>query len=195
MTETTTLPHPHHLPSAALTRLRGGAWLRAAAALGLALLPLLGAVSPARAGAAATGFNVPSIVLPGVGDSATVIVTTMDVEPAVNGVQLNIQHPAAVSISAPECAGLFAGGMATPTAVADGGTVMGCVLLGRSVNEPSGGVMTFTVTRVAEGEGTLSFGTQGALATQFSADGSAVPAGETNTLAILSAAALRPAGR
>ncbi len=55
----------------------------------------------------------PDIVgLPGPGDSATVTVQVIGVPAGVDAVQVNLQHPANLSISNLQCVELFAGAIA-----------------------------------------------------------------------------------
>jgi len=103
-----------------------------------------------------TSFNPSQVSLLAIGESTTITVETVDMDPDVTGVQINIQHSTNVSVWTPTCTGIFLNPPAftflTPLAPVSGGTLIGCVIVGGSgtVSGPTGGVMTFTLTRVGD---------------------------------------------
>jgi sugar lactone lactonase YvrE len=136
-------------------------------------------------GATSTSFNPTTLGLANIGASGTVTVATVGVPTGADGVQLNIQHSADVTIMSPACVGIFAGGsVIAPTAVS-GGTSMGCLLLSGNVSGTTGSVMTFVVTRVGTGNPVLTFGLGVGFGTQFSDGGTHISPGTTNTLQIM----------
>jgi hypothetical protein len=135
--------------------------------------------------AVSTSFSPTTMALASVGSSATVTVKTVGVLSAADGVQLNIQHSADVTITSPACVGIFAGGSTVALTPTSGGTFISCFLLSGNVSGTTGDVMTFVVTRVGTGNPLLTFEVGGAFGTQFSDAGTSINPGVTNTLQIL----------
>jgi hypothetical protein len=134
-----------------------------------------------------TTFTQTSVSLPAIGSQATITLQAQGVDAGADGVQLNIQHTSAVTVTGPACVGIFSGATVVAPAATTGGTLIGCQFLtqGQNVSATTGNVMTFVLTRVGTANPILSLLTGGAFGTQFSDGGSAIGPGQTNTLQVL----------
>ena len=161
--------------------------------LGVALAGLLSIVGPphmARADATSTSFNPTTVTLASNGASATITVETVDADAESDGVQINIQHSDAVTITSPACVDVFSEANVLGPSAVEGGTLIGCFLLSGDVSATTGDVMTFVVTRVGPGNPVITFGVGGGLGTQLSDGGATVGPGATNTLRVVGPADL-----
>lgn len=151
----------------------------------LVVTALLWRTQPVESNAVSTAFSPTRVSLPLIGNNATITLATVGIDAGADAVQINIQHTGGVSITSPACVGIFNGGTALPPVAVEGGTLIGCFLgPGKNVSATTGNIMTFGVTRLGNGQFTLSFGLTGAFATQFSDAGNSILPGKTNTLQI-----------
>ncbi|MBI4014444.1 MAG: hypothetical protein HY365_00640 [Candidatus Aenigmarchaeota archaeon] len=130
-----------------------------------------------------TSFSQDAVTLSGINSSATITVQATELPKILNGVQLNIQHPDAVKIESPKCAGIFSEGTASGSVAVSGGTMIACAV-GHGITGTNGDVMQFDVVRLKPGNATLSFGLSGPFKTEYSAGGISVDPGATNGLTI-----------
>ena len=136
-----------------------------------------------------TLFSPTAVNLVNVGDSASVTVSTSNLTPAVNGVQLNIAHGPEVALSNFLCSGLFAGASLAGPVIDPGGvpgsTLVSCVLIfGSAIG--TGDLISFDITRVAAGTTNLSLITTPGPFSSFYADqfGTSFGVGVTNTVTV-----------
>ena len=116
----------------------------------------------------------------------TIMVETVGVPADVSGVQLNIQHPDTLQISAPACVGIFTGALPLPIQSTNVNTSIGCTFIGTTVSGTTGDVMTFVVTRIGDftEPQLVTFDLVGDDRSRFSIAGNPVEAGTTNTLTV-----------
>ena len=133
-----------------------------------------------------TVFDPASVTLPSIGASELVILRTSNLDPGVDGVQANIQHPQVLEVSSPVCTGLFQGATSLPTVEMSGGTLIGCFFLSGDVKNTDGAVITFQLTRVGDfsQEQVLTLGLKGGTGTQFSDNGRPISPGLTDQLMV-----------
>ena len=133
-------------------------------------------------------FNPSVITLDEVNDVLSISIEVSDIgSDNADTVQINIVHDdSVVSISNPQCAGIYFGGSVTSPQRVDGdtATAFACTL-SDGPSADSGAVMTFDVERLALGEPTLSFGTTGPFRTTFIEAGTPVPNGSLGSLQVL----------
>jgi len=148
------------------------------------------APAPVQASATSTSFSPTTLALGAVGATGTVTVKAMGVPANADGVQINIQHSADVTITSPACVGIFSGAFAVTPRATTGGTLLSCFFVTGDVKGATGDVMTFVVTRAGNGNPLLTFGLGGSLGTQYSDAGTAIGPGVTNTLQITGGATI-----
>jgi hypothetical protein len=142
---------PRHLVQCALATLLVGSVGCAAAASP--------APSPAAShvgGASETGFN-PTTVSLGAGQSATITITAVGLQPGDTAAQFGVVHNSAnTTITSPQCVGVFAGAdvnqAAQPT-----GALLACTFGSGSASGTTGELLTFTLTNVGGAAETISF--------------------------------------
>jgi hypothetical protein len=141
----------------------------------------------AAPGATSTSFNPTTLGLANIGSLATVTVTTLNVPASADGIQLNIQHTSAVTVTGPACVGIFSGATVIGPTATQGGNLVGCQFLNaaQNVSATTGNVMTFVLTRAASSNPLLTLLVGGALGTQFSDGGTPIEPGQTNTLQVV----------
>jgi hypothetical protein len=145
---------PRYLVRCALAALLVGSVGCAAAAS-----PAASPVSPAAAsagGASETGFN-PTTVSLGAGQSATITITAVGLQPGDTAAQFGVVHNLAnTTITSPQCVGVFAGAdinqAAQPT-----GALLACTFGSGGASGTTGELVTFTLTNVGGGAETISF--------------------------------------
>lgn len=144
------------------------------------------ATDHAGADATALDFSPAVISLEGIGDSTVVsLEVTGLVSDAPDTVQVNIQHGAQFSISAPACGTIYAGGSVSGAISITGGTAFTCA----RQNGPTaadGVVATFTITKNDDvtGETVLDLLATGPFRTTFFEAGTEVLPGTLGSLAV-----------
>jgi len=147
------------------------------------ITPVPPAVSSAIKG---TEFDPASVTLSSMGATELITLRTTNLDPGVDGVQVNIQHTEALEVSSPVCTGIFQGATSLPTVRMSGGTLIGCFFLSGNVESTDGAVITFRLTRVGNfsAEQVLTLGLKGGTGTQFSDAGRPIGPGLTDQLMI-----------
>jgi hypothetical protein len=131
--------------------------------------------------ASSTSFS-PTSASSTVGSSVHIEVVASGLDLSVDGVQLNLQHSSAIAISNVVCEGEFAGTFRVgPTAI-PGGSLMGCVIIGGSISQSDGVVMSFDISSTVPVSETITFGSGVAQTTTYTTDGAAIAPGTLNSL-------------